>query len=166
MSSTQNLIRLSSCLGWSRSESFHEAQPHSYVTEYFSPDLSHLCFRWQCDFQQCGILTSEDLDEPVQTPVELRNSKCCSVSSLTVIEHSSDQQSLWSDCAYAQADLSLCLSHYQKLQMMFGQYLNSHRIFNRQAKAYAQADLSLWPHCWKTQLVSTIIKIPCHWNFY
>ena len=28
-----------------------------------------------CDFQQCGILTSVDSDEPVQPPVKLRNSK-------------------------------------------------------------------------------------------
>ena len=28
-----------------------------------------------CDFQQCGILTSVDSDEPVQHPLKLRNSK-------------------------------------------------------------------------------------------
>ena len=28
-----------------------------------------------CDFQQCGILTSVDSDEPVQPPLKLRNSK-------------------------------------------------------------------------------------------
>ena len=28
-----------------------------------------------CDFQQCGILTSVDSDEPLQTPFKLRNSK-------------------------------------------------------------------------------------------
>ena len=33
-----------------------------------------------CDLQQCGILTSVDSDEPVQTPFKLRNSKCCSIS--------------------------------------------------------------------------------------
>ena len=43
-----------------------------------------------CDFQQCGILTSVDSDEPVQPPVKLRNSKWCSVGSLTIIEYSSD----------------------------------------------------------------------------
>ena len=42
-----------------------------------------------CDFQQCGILTSVDSEEPVQPSVNLRNSKCCSVSSLTVIKYSS-----------------------------------------------------------------------------
>ena len=42
------------------------------------------------DFQQCGILTGVDSDEPVQPPVKLSNSKCCSVSSLSVIEYSSD----------------------------------------------------------------------------
>ena len=35
-----------------------------------------------CDFQQCGILTSVDSDEPVQPPFKNRNSKLCSVSSL------------------------------------------------------------------------------------
>ena len=43
-----------------------------------------------CDFQQCGILTSVDSDEPVQLPFKLRNSKWCSVSSLTLLEYSSD----------------------------------------------------------------------------
>ena len=64
-----------------------------------------------CDFQQCGILKSVDTDEPVQPPFKLRNSKYCSVSSLTLIKYSSDRQRLWSDCAYAQADLRLYWSH-------------------------------------------------------
>ena len=41
-------------------------------------------------FQQCGILTSVDSDEPVQPPIQFRNSKWYSVSSLTLIEYSSD----------------------------------------------------------------------------
>ena len=49
-----------------------------------------------CDFQQCGILTSIDSDEPVQPPLKPRNSKWCSVSSLTLIKYSSDKQRLWS----------------------------------------------------------------------
>ena len=64
-----------------------------------------------CDFQQCGILTSVDSEEPLQPSFKLRNSKWCSVSSLTLKEYSSDKQRLWSDCAYAQADLRLCWSH-------------------------------------------------------
>ena len=63
------------------------------------------------DFQQCGILTSVDSDEPVQPPFRLRNFKWCSVSSLTIIEYSSVKQRLLSDCVYAQADLRLCWSH-------------------------------------------------------
>ena len=75
-----------------------------------------LCFTntiWAmtCDFQQCGILTSVDSDEPMHPPVKLRNSKWCSVSSLTIIEYSSDKQRLWSHWAYAQADLRLCWPH-------------------------------------------------------
>ena len=41
-----------------------------------------------CDFQQWGILTSEDSDELVQPPFMLRNSKWCSVSSLIFTEYS------------------------------------------------------------------------------
>ena len=36
-----------------------------------------------CEFQQCGILTNVDSNESVQPPFKLRNSKCCSVTSLT-----------------------------------------------------------------------------------
>ena len=39
-----------------------------------------------CDFQQSGILTGVDSDEPLQPPFKLRNTKWCSVSSLTIIE--------------------------------------------------------------------------------
>ena len=35
-------------------------------------------------------LTSVDSDEPLQPSFKLRNSKWCSVSSLTIIEYSSD----------------------------------------------------------------------------
>ena len=42
-----------------------------------------------CDFQQLGIWTCVDLDEPLQPPFKLRNSKWCSVSSLTIIKYSS-----------------------------------------------------------------------------
>ena len=42
------------------------------------------------DFQQCVILTRVDSDEPVQPPFKLRNSKLCSVKSLTHIKYSSD----------------------------------------------------------------------------
>ena len=45
-----------------------------------------------CDFQQCGILTSVDIYEPVQSPFKLRNAKSSSVSSLTLKEYSSDLQ--------------------------------------------------------------------------
>ena len=44
--------------------------------------------------QQCGILTSVDSHEPVQPPFKLMKSKWCSVSSLTLIEYSSDLQRL------------------------------------------------------------------------
>ena len=43
-----------------------------------------------CDFQQYDIWTGVDSDEPVQPPFKLRNSKWCSVSSLPIIDYSSD----------------------------------------------------------------------------
>ena len=42
------------------------------------------------DFQQFDILTSVDSDKTLQPPFKLRNSKWCSVSSLIIIEYSSD----------------------------------------------------------------------------
>ena len=52
-----------------------------------------------------------DSEEPLQPLFKLKNSKWCSVSSLTIIEYSSNYQRLWSDCACAQADLRLCWWH-------------------------------------------------------
>ena len=49
---------------------------------------------------QCGILTSVDSDDPVQPPFKLTNSKRCSVSSLTLIEYSSD---------YSKGSVRLCI---------------------------------------------------------
>ena len=47
-----------------------------------------ISYNWAAtsDYQQCGILTSVDSYEPVQPHFKLRNSKWCSVSSLTVME--------------------------------------------------------------------------------
>ena len=52
------------------------------IKEFKSSDIWATTF----DFQQCGMLTSVDLDQPVQPSFTLRNSKWCSVSSLTVIK--------------------------------------------------------------------------------
>ena len=76
------------------------------------PEINWIIF-WAVawDFQQFDVLTSVDSDETLQPSFKLRNSKWCSVSSLALIENSSDLQRLWSDCAYTQAGLSLCWSH-------------------------------------------------------
>ena len=63
------------------------------------------------DFQQYGILTSEDSDEPVQPPFILRNTKWSSDNSLIFTGYSSHKQKLWSNCAYAQNGLRLCWLH-------------------------------------------------------
>ena len=53
---------------------------------------THRLINWAgtCDFQQYGILTSVESDEPVQSAFKPTNSKRCSVSSLTLIEYSRD----------------------------------------------------------------------------
>ena len=51
------------------------------------------------DFQKCGILTCVDPDEHVQPHFKLRTSKRCSISSLTLVEYSHDEQRLWSEAA-------------------------------------------------------------------
>ena len=63
---------------------------HSFVRALLPDRMVHNIF----DFQQCVILTSVDSDEPEQPPFKLRNSKLCSVSSLTVKEYSSDKHML------------------------------------------------------------------------
>ena len=90
-----------------------------------------------CNFQQCGILTCVDSDEPMQPPFKLRNTKWCSVSSLTLIEYSSAEPRLWSDCAYAQADLSLCWSHIPHCW-------KSHALAHIINKAYQYKALVKW----------------------
>ena len=59
-------------------------------TDTHSPETTGAAHNLSRDFQQCGILTSVDSEEPLQPPLKLRNSKRCSVSSLTAIEYSSD----------------------------------------------------------------------------
>ena len=63
------------------------------------------------DFLQCDILTSIDTGEYVESPFKNRSSKCCSsvayqASNIKAINKSSDHI-----CGYAQAGLSLCISH-------------------------------------------------------
>ena len=48
----------------------------------YKPNFNKNIWAVTWDFQQCGILTNVDSDEPVVSPFKLRNSKWCSVSSL------------------------------------------------------------------------------------
>ena len=57
-------------------------------------------------FDKCRLKTS--LSSPL---LSFRGSKWCLVSSLTLLEYSSDKQWHWSDCVSAQAGLSLCWLH-------------------------------------------------------
>ena len=79
---------------------FHYTRPVFYLWYFWSSivDIARDCAefyvkpKWAatCDFPQCGVLISVDSDKPVQPPIKRRNSRWCSVSSLTVIEYSSD----------------------------------------------------------------------------
>ena len=68
---TRAMIRISNCGGLSQMLHDMRIEKNSWATT--------------SDFQQCSILTSVDSDESLQNPVKLRHSKCCSVSSLTVM---------------------------------------------------------------------------------
>ena len=57
----------------------------------------------------CAI--SKDLDQPVHPPSMARALVYSSLDSLEAVEGTCDQRRLWSDCADAQADLSLRWSH-------------------------------------------------------
>ena len=97
------------------------------------------------DFQQCGILPSEDSDGSVQILFKLRNSKWCSVSSLTLIEYSSDKQRLWSDCTYAQADLRLCWSH---IPHCWKSHVAAQIMKHRTTICYLRKRYALAVNCW------------------
>ena len=58
-------------------------QTHVVGTQKICLDFLSIIWAMTCAFQQCGILTSVDLDESVQPPFKLRNSKWCLASSLS-----------------------------------------------------------------------------------
>ena len=92
-----------SCIGHSLHILF---QIYDYFRNVFKYALALIC-----GFQQCHIWTSVESEEPVQPPFKLSYSKWCSVSSLTLIEYSSDPQRLWLASIYAQAGLRPCWPH-------------------------------------------------------
>ena len=61
-----------------------------WIRWFFSSEYQQQHWAAACDFQPYGISTSVESEEPVQPPFKLRNSKWCSVSSLTVKEYLSD----------------------------------------------------------------------------
>ena len=90
------------------------------------------------------LLIFVDSDEPLQPPFKLRHSKWCSVSSLTIIEHSSDQQRLWSDCVCAQADLRPCWSHIPHCWKSHALAQNFNNVRNLSDKILFKQRLWLW----------------------
>ena len=98
----QKMRRLGQCIVYQRrcvqwEEALYLLQ-HQMSRDMIFPTMRH--------FDKCKLRRA-----CVQPFFKLRNTKCCFVSSIIVIECSSGLQSLWSDCAYAQADMRLCWSH-------------------------------------------------------
>ena len=75
---------------WSGGKKFFGLHRSNLVLISYPSNYSINIWAVTCDFQQCGILTCVDSDEPLQPHFKLRNSKRCSVSRVTVIEYSSD----------------------------------------------------------------------------
>ena len=104
-----------------------------------------------CDFRQCGILTWIDLDESVQPPFKLRNSIRCSVSSLIhiIIEYSSYQQRLWSDCpTWAGWSEPLLVAHTTLLEIScHGSYVFGWQILKRD-------NSKIHTHIWITEFLN------------
>ena len=68
---------------------------------YFSCLVGLYMWAVTCNFQKCGILQSVYLDEPVQPPVKLKQLHWMVFSQwLNSQDYSSDNQRLWSNCAY------------------------------------------------------------------
>ena len=71
---THNL-RISAQAVTNRLREIGERPPYTmyalYAAFLFWPSI----YMYMCDFQQCGILTSKDSDEPLQTPFKLRKCK-------------------------------------------------------------------------------------------
>ena len=61
--------------GSGKSAHFCRLDEPSLLENVISTKISLAGFNMTCDFQQCGILTSVDSDEPVQHPFKLINSK-------------------------------------------------------------------------------------------
>ena len=86
------------------------------------------------------------------------NSKWRSDSSFAIIKHSSDWQRFWWDCAYAQADLRLCLCHiplcWKSCAMAQIEYTWGMSWKNFKTKQRLQSDDSdqpshlVWPKFW------------------
>ena len=94
-----------------------------------------------CDFQQCGILTSVDSDESVQSPFKLRNSKLCSTSSLSHKIFKRLAHALIR-LRYAQAGLSLCWSY---MPHCWKSHVVAH-IYKLESKAKIKNQYNQVPH--------------------
>ena len=77
-----------------------------------------------CYFQQCGILPSVYLDEPVQPPVKLKNIKWCSVSGLTI--KNTQATILGSDQTARMLCLATHLTCICELRMIYYDYAHMH----------------------------------------
>ena len=122
-------------------------------------------YKWAvtCDFQQCGILTSPGSDVAVQPPFRLRNSKWCSISSLTSIEYlcnkGSDQSARMRRLVSAIAGRTyhLEISCHSSSTLCAGP--------NMQPK-----EINFWQHLkWTTDLFAWHYMVTCYipqWSFH
>ena len=84
----KNFVYLNLCL---RDHRFGYQNNSNSVWEDFYNYLANI-WAMTHDFLQCGIFRCVDSNEPVQSPFKLRNPNWCSVSSLTLIEYSSNSK--------------------------------------------------------------------------
>ena len=88
-----------------------------------------------CDFQQCGILTSVDSDEPMHPPVKIRSSKCCLVCTFTVIEYSRLAKALIGLRVCAGWSEPLLVAHTTLLEISFRGSIIFHNAIPQTAEA-------------------------------
>ena len=79
--------------------------PHFIIYRSITTELAH--------DKTCNktCVTNKDSDQPVHLPITAMILVYPSLDSPEAVEGTCDQRRLWSDCAGAQADLSLRLSH-------------------------------------------------------
>ena len=95
----------------------------TYPLSWVSPKLA---FKWAASWQnkQCGCTPSEDSDQPEHPPSLIKVFAVRMKKAWVLSYPLSAQQRLWSDWAYAQADLSLRWAHTHFLGFVTRRLIN------------------------------------------